>query len=231
MRGQTVHRPGPESVSIIAATSAEADRSIAPERLRRRATCGAASATDAIGTITTVTVAVGTDAAHSLVDQLVTRFASTRWTPVLPGPTSSSEPVPPGPLPQGPRSSPWSRSSAGSWGRPGRGRGAARRDREVLEVLVPPQELLGPHHVLERPDPDLDVPSAERPRSGLERAVTVLVAHRGQHDVHQGPGGSGARPADSARKWRGSRRPSMRMPPDRVDAAQLHRSKHPLVGP
>jgi hypothetical protein len=48
-----------ESVSIVAATSAEVGRSTAPERVRRRATCGAASATNAIGPVTTVTVAVG----------------------------------------------------------------------------------------------------------------------------------------------------------------------------
>jgi hypothetical protein len=48
-----------ESVSSVAATSAEVGRSTAPERVRRRATCGAASATNAIGPVTTVTVAVG----------------------------------------------------------------------------------------------------------------------------------------------------------------------------
>ena len=60
-----------ESVSSVAATSAEVGRSTAPERVRRRATCGAASATNAIGPVTTVTVARGTDAAYSIVDQLV----------------------------------------------------------------------------------------------------------------------------------------------------------------
>lgn len=48
-----------ESVSIVTATSAEVGRSTAPERARRRATCGAASATNAIEPVTTVTIAVG----------------------------------------------------------------------------------------------------------------------------------------------------------------------------
>jgi len=57
--GERLQRDQVWSVSIVTATSAEVGRSTAPERARRRATCGAASATNAIEPVTTVTIAVG----------------------------------------------------------------------------------------------------------------------------------------------------------------------------